>query len=130
VASLSPEYTRSDLEAWDKGIGFSMRALWPQLYPINFHQATKFACPVVIFQGKHDLSTSAVLAERWFQTLRAPSKKFVWFENSAHMVFEEEPGKVLVHLVQDVLPLTQKVDKRGRNTVSPSPARPGRVMQQ
>jgi hypothetical protein len=29
----------------------------------------------------------------------------VWFENSAHMIYQEEPGRFLVHLVQDALPL-------------------------
>jgi hypothetical protein len=32
----------------------------------------------------------------------------VWFENSAHMMHVEEPGKMLVHLVNDVLPLATK----------------------
>ena len=37
--------------------------------------------------------------------MQAPKKRFVWFENSAHMMYTEEPGKVLVHLVRDALPL-------------------------
>jgi hypothetical protein len=34
----------------------------------------------------------------------APANKFLWFENSAHMIYAEEPGRVLVHLVEDALP--------------------------
>jgi hypothetical protein len=33
-----------------------------------------------------------------------PSKRWVWFENSAHMIWAEEPGRVLVSLVQLALP--------------------------
>ena len=40
---------------------------------------------------------------RW--TLSAPAKKLVWFDDSAHLVIEEEPGKVLVTLVETVRPL-------------------------
>jgi proline iminopeptidase len=33
----------------------------------------------------------------------------VWFEHSAHEVMNEEPGKTLVSLVQEVLPLIDGV---------------------
>jgi hypothetical protein len=39
--------------------------------------------------------------------VHAPSKKIVWFEDSAHMMAVEQPGQMLVHLVQDVRPLAQ-----------------------
>jgi proline iminopeptidase len=32
----------------------------------------------------------------------------VWFDDSGHMVYQEEPGKTLVTLVNDVLPLTHR----------------------
>jgi hypothetical protein len=41
----------------------------------------------------------------WFAAVEAPRKQLIWFEDSAHMVYEEEPGKTLVSLVRDVLPL-------------------------
>ena len=31
----------------------------------------------------------------------------IWFENSAHMTMVEEPGRMLVHLVEDVRPLAK-----------------------
>jgi proline iminopeptidase len=52
-----------------------------------------------------DDTTSAALAACWLEKVHAPAKKLVWFENSAHMMHVEEPGKVLVHRVDDVLPL-------------------------
>jgi pimeloyl-ACP methyl ester carboxylesterase len=65
----------------------------------------------VIFNGRYDDTTSAALAARWFGKIRAPAKRLVWFENSAHMMHVEEPGKMLVHLVNDVLPLAMKVNR-------------------
>ena len=40
--------------------------------------------------------------EEWLAALQAPRKGLVRFENSAHMMELEEPGKMLVHLVGDV----------------------------
>jgi hypothetical protein len=37
--------------------------------------------------------------------VHAPVKKLIWFENSAHMMQIEQPGLVLMHLVDDVRPL-------------------------
>jgi hypothetical protein len=36
--------------------------------------------------------------------VQAPGKKLIWFEDSAHMAMVEEPGRFLVHLVQDARP--------------------------
>lgn len=117
IAGLSPDYSAADLQAFEQGIGFSMRALWPQLHGFNFNEVTRFECPMVIMMGRHDTNTSATLAKQWFDQWQAPSKHFVWFENSAHMVFEEEPGRLLLHLVQDVLPLAGSEGRAGERAV-------------
>jgi pimeloyl-ACP methyl ester carboxylesterase len=102
---LSPDYSAADVAAVDRGSALSLPRLWPQLMKVDFMPATELQCPIVIFNGRHDHTTSAVLAARWFEKVRAPAKRLVWFENSAHMTHMEEPGRVLVHLVNDVLPL-------------------------
>ena len=48
------------------------------------------------------------LTARWFATLKAPAKKLVWFEDSAHMVMQEQPGRFLMHLVEDARPYAVK----------------------
>ena len=60
---------------------------------------------MLIFAGRYDYTTPSEVARRWWEKLSAPDKRFVWFENSAHMMWGEEPGRVLVHLVQDARPL-------------------------
>jgi len=37
--------------------------------------------------------------------VKAPSKQFVWFENSGHLPMTEEPGKFLVSLVNIARPI-------------------------
>jgi proline iminopeptidase len=82
--------------------------MWGELGHVNLMDAMRFELPVFIFQCRHDRGTSSALVEKWFATIKAPSKKLVWFEDSAHMVYEEEPGKTLVSLVDQVLPLTKR----------------------
>ena len=107
IAAFSPDYSAADLKVRDEAQMFSLGLLWEELGHVNLMDATRFKLPVFIFQGRHDRGTSAALAEKWFATVKAPTKKLVWFEDSAHMVYEEEPGKTLVSLVNNVLPLTK-----------------------
>jgi hypothetical protein len=46
------------------------------------------------------------MAAEYLQMLRAPSKKLVTFERSGHLPMIEEPGRFLMALVNDVLPMT------------------------
>lgn len=49
------------------------------------------AVPVWVFEGRYDYVTPAALADRWLERLRAPSKRRVRFEASAHFPPFEEP---------------------------------------
>ncbi len=102
---LSPDYSPSDLDAIGKGSRFSLKHLLGPLMSVDFDHTTHFGCPVLLFVGAHDETTSHELAEQWFSHLQAPSKHLVIFANSAHMVMQEEPGRILMHLVTDALPL-------------------------
>jgi pimeloyl-ACP methyl ester carboxylesterase len=106
--SLSPDYTDKDLDAVDGGGLFSLTHLFGALEALNDESVTRFKCPILLFEGRHDYATSHTLAETWFKRIDAPSKKFVWFENSAHMVMQEEPGRFLYHLITDLRPLAAR----------------------
>lgn len=102
VSTLSPEYSQHDLDAADEGTMFSVTHLLGPLLHVDYTSTTDFRCPVFVFEGRHDYATSHDLAYQWFAQVKAPSKNFVWFENSGHLVPEEEPGRFLYHLVHDV----------------------------
>ncbi|HTA31097.1 MAG TPA: alpha/beta fold hydrolase [Candidatus Cybelea sp.] len=104
---LSPEYSEQDVAAIDKGSALSLGALIPAILNFNYSDTIRFKCPIILFEGRHDDTTPAEVAAQWFKRVRAPDKKLVWFENSAHMAMVEEPGRFLVHLVQDVRPLAE-----------------------
>jgi len=103
---LSPDYPDADVEALvDAGSGFSFPKLLPQMARTDFTGVKKLDVPILIFAGRYDYTTPTAPVERWYGALKAPKKRWVWFENSAHMMSVEEPGKVLVHLVQDARPI-------------------------
>ena len=108
IAKLSPDYSEAELRIRDEAQGFSIQVLWDELSRVSFMDVTRFKVPVVILQGRHDRGTSSALVDEWFGKIHAPKKKLVWFEDSAHMVYEEEPGKTLVTLVNEVLPLVSR----------------------
>jgi pimeloyl-ACP methyl ester carboxylesterase len=101
---ISPDYSEADFKAIDEGSGFSLPKLLPELAKVDFTKLTKLDCPVVLLEGRWDYTTPSEVARRWFERVQAPGKRFVWFDNSAHMMYVEEPGRVLLHLVQDVRP--------------------------
>ncbi|MCE9668913.1 alpha/beta hydrolase [Myxococcus stipitatus] len=107
LVQLSPDYTPEGIDAFGPAISYSFERLWPQFDTVSFLDVTEVGCPVILFQGTHDITVSGSLASEWYERLRAPEKKLVWFEHSAHMVPMEEPGKVFQHLLQDVLPLAR-----------------------
>jgi proline iminopeptidase len=104
---LSPAYTSADVAAVDQGSALSLPRLFPDMVKFDYSGVTQWQCPIILFLGRHDLTTPSTVAAEWFGKIRAPSKKLVWFENSAHMMMVEEPGQMLVHLVEDVRPLAK-----------------------
>jgi len=105
ASELSPDYTDADRAAIGKGSQLSLTHLLRDFSSVDFTKVTDFRCPIILFNGRHDDTTSAEVSAKWFATIHAPVKKLIWFENSAHMMQIEEPGRMLVHLVEDVRPL-------------------------
>ena len=106
--NLSPDYTEKELEGVDAGTGYSISHLLPMLMDIDFERTTTFRCPVFLFVGQHDYATSHTLAEAWFHKVKAPRKELFRFEDASHMVMQEQPGRFLQHLVNDVRPIAVK----------------------
>jgi len=104
---LSPEYTAADVCAVDQGNLFSLGRLLPEFLNIDFKGVHSFPVPIVMFLGRQDYTTPAQPTVDWLAKLTAPSKRAVWFERSSHMIPWEEPGKMLMSLVQDVRPFAE-----------------------
>jgi proline iminopeptidase len=65
----------------------------------------RYAVPMLFLMGRYDLHTPYTAARALFDRIEAPRKRFITFERSAHFVMLEEPGRFLLTLVQEVLPL-------------------------
>jgi pimeloyl-ACP methyl ester carboxylesterase len=105
AARLSPYYAFEDRLAIDQGGQLSVPALLPDMRQADHTQIRATRFPVLMFLGRHDLTTPASVIEPWLAQLKAPAKKIVWFEHSAHLAPHEEPGRFLVSLVEQVRPL-------------------------
>jgi pimeloyl-ACP methyl ester carboxylesterase len=107
VAQLSPTHTAADLQTRQEAHDFIVTAMWQELASVDLNDDLQFRVPIIIMQGRHDRGTSSQLVSEWHAAVTAPVKKLIWFENSSHMVYEEEPGRMLVALANEVLPLTR-----------------------
>jgi pimeloyl-ACP methyl ester carboxylesterase len=56
--------------------------------------------PVFFLLGRHDRHVDARIAAAYYETLQAPRKSLVWFEESAHNVPFEEPERFQRTLVE------------------------------
>jgi len=108
VPLLAPEYSLDDVQASRVAQGAVGGVLYESLKGTDLRQRVPaLDVPVVMIMGRQDLFTPYRLARSYFDALRAPQKRFVSFERSAHFVMLEEPGRFLTTLVTAVLPLTE-----------------------
>lgn len=105
---LSPEYDEADAEAIDAGNRFTLGRILPEFLEVDFKGVREFPIPVVMLMGRHDYTTPSELTAQWLERVKAPYKRGVWFERSAHMIPWEEPGKLLVTMLDTVRPIAMK----------------------
>jgi pimeloyl-ACP methyl ester carboxylesterase len=96
----APEYTLFD--AWNVQRGAQLvsatfaRSPAPALPP----GGSAVPIPLFLFLGRYDYNAPSVLAVRYLDSLKAPLKRVVWFEESAHFPFFEEPERFRKELLR------------------------------
>lgn len=96
VVSLvrSPDYSAADAVRSLRGLTRTTAALLPELANTDLvRDVPRLEVPIVLAQGRHDQVAPGRATQRFYDALTAPSKKLVWFENSAHTPHLEEPDK-------------------------------------
>jgi pimeloyl-ACP methyl ester carboxylesterase len=96
LASLvrSPDYSVADIIRTVRGITATQATLLPELAGTDLVRTMpRVDVPIVIVQGRLDQVAPGQAAQRFHDSLTAPSKQLVWFENSAHTPHLEEPAK-------------------------------------
>lgn len=102
---LSPEYDCADRKAFFDGSLFTLDRVLDQFLAVDLASVREFPIPVLMFMGRHDYTTPSEPTAAWLARVKAPYKRGIWFEHSAHMIPWEEPGKTLVSLLEHVRPL-------------------------
>src|SRR5690606_17480122 len=105
---LAPDYDCEDRRAFFAGNVFTLEHLLDQYLQVDFSGVREFPIPVLMFLGRHDYTTPSAPTAEWLDRVRAPYKRAVWFEHSAHMMPWEEPGRTLQALLEHVRPLVRE----------------------
>ncbi|WP_171439765.1 alpha/beta fold hydrolase [Myxococcus xanthus] len=108
AVNLSPEYTDEEVRQVWKAQDFSVERLLAAVLTADLSHVKRLKTPLILFLGRHDRNVSATVAAEWFAGVKAPSKRLVWFEQSAHEMMAEEPGKVLLSLVRYARPIAER----------------------
>jgi len=108
AVKLSPEYTDEDVRQVWKAQDLSVERLLAAVLTVDLTHVKRLKTPLILFLGRHDYNLSATVAAEWFAGVKAPSKQLVWFEQSAHEMLAEEPGKALLSLVRYARPIAER----------------------
>lgn len=109
-ALRTPEASLLDIPRLVQGSGFSIRYLWDTLMATDIgHDHRRFDMPVFFLLGRHDMQVVATVAADYFETIEAPHKALVWFENSGHFLPFEEPDRFNRVMIDQVRPFALTV---------------------
>jgi len=104
----SPEYSLFDALKIPPGVSFSGENMQYNVIDGSIMDTiTKVEIPVYFFTGRHDYTTPFSLIEVYYEKLETPHKRLVWFEQSAHFPFFEEPGR----FTEEMLNVLQEMKK-------------------
>ena len=99
----APEYSLNDDYGFFRGQMFSGEILLSELAKIDLSKlGSDFRVPIFFFEGRQDPYCRPSLIWEYSQTLKAPQKEFIWFDNSGHFPFFQEQRKFADELFQHV----------------------------
>lgn len=106
---LSSELSLRDKIGTANGYKVCLSQMWPTIVNYDFiSDCGPFKMPYYIFQGRKDNNTPSSLVQAYFDSIEAPDKDLVWFENSAHGPLGEEPEKFKKLMREKFLKIAQE----------------------
>ena len=94
IGLMAPEYTLKEGLDVRKGVSFTHRTLkYDAIAGALADAIPRVDLPVYFFTGRYDLTDPFQNTVEYESKLVAPRKQIVWFEESAHFPFLEEPDK-------------------------------------
>jgi len=87
----APEYSLRDARNIPKGVSlYAKHFIYNSISGELMDVITQVEIPVYFFTGRYDYTDPFTLTEEYFSKIKAPEKRIVWFEESAHFPFYEE----------------------------------------
>lgn len=106
-----PESSILDVPNLMRGFRFSLDAMWSDVSVMNLiNLAPSLEIPVFFFLGRHDQWVPPETSVAYFNALKAPSKKLVWFEKSGHEPFANEAAAFNSAMLEIVRPIATTMD--------------------
>ena len=100
-----PESSILNLPNILRGFRFSLEAMWAEVSALNLLKAAPvLQIPVFFFLGRNDHWVDPLTSVAYFDALTAPSKTLLWFDDSGHEPFVDEPGRFNVAMAEMVRP--------------------------
>lgn len=94
-----------DLPNVVRGFQFTLDAMWAEVSKLNLVEAVPaLQMPVFFFLGRRDHWVPPDTSVAYFEALRAPSKQLVWFDQSGHEEFADEPARFNAAMAELVRP--------------------------
>lgn len=98
---FSRTYRPTDYFKMIQGMKYGKELAKQVLPTLNlFRQIPELATPIYFFIGRHDYHTPFELALKYYDTVSAPTKEWVWFNNSAHSPLFEESKAFCIKLIE------------------------------
>ncbi|MFO0700597.1 MAG: alpha/beta hydrolase [Nitrospira sp.] len=95
----------------------TMDTMMPELLRLDLERTVpRVEVPVVFMLGRYDRQVDSVIAARYFDTLQAPRKELVWFDESAHNIPFEEPEAFNKAMIEHAHFRTARVLSESRTT--------------
>ena len=106
TALSTDEANLVDLVKFGQGNRFSLTHLEDEISRLDLSELYRsFAVPIVFLLGRYDRHVPSIAAEQYFESIQAPCKRLVWFEQSGHNPPFEEPDKFNTVMIKEALPL-------------------------
>ena len=115
VVGGSPESSLVAFPGIMRAMRRTLEVMWPEVSRMNLlERVPALRVPVFLFLGRHDHWVPPETSIAWLDALDAPAKQLLWFEESGHQPFADEPEKFNRAMIERVLPVALAADEGAR----------------
>ena len=124
MIAASRESSLFEVSGAMRAFRWTLRAMWPEVSKLNLiERVPTLEVPTFFFLGRKDPWVPPEASLAYLDVLKAPAKQLVWFEQSGHEMFVDEPARFDEAMIELVLPASlaprAPADHEPRATFSP-----------